>query len=175
MDFFPVLSPWMALAVLALFAFMGPPVRRRGSYAGHNPIRVVLPPDDVTRAQNQSPAGRRAQEVGEWRLGWILAIVGLALPTAWLSSGWGLIGALAVFVAGFLGNGVARTLANGFDIPGHGAEILVAEEEGWVNYRAEEIGRMLKDPARKLETHATISARLKKWQWASNIIRMLAY
>ena len=166
---------WIGVLILTLFALIGPPLSVKGRSARHTVFHVTLPPDEETERQGQSPAGRRTQELGEWRMLWLLAIATIGVPLAWAVQGHGPISTAAVVFVTIVGNGVWRIATNGLDIAGHGAEILVAEKEGREGYRAEEISRMLRDPDRSRMTAEQIQAKLRRWQWVSKILIRLAY
>lgn len=154
------------VAILA-WAILGPPIRRGASHSSNTPLRVSLPDDSILEASGQSPAGVKAQEVGEFRLSWIAGLIA-ALPAAIMLEG--LIGALAVAIGAALAHAVARKLTNSFDYVGHGIEIIVAEREGRVGYRTAEIRRMIDwDPARKGMTAEQVDAKLRRWHWLARL------
>lgn len=150
-------------AALTLFMWFGPPIKRGGTVAGHNIIRCWLPLDETTESQGQSPEGRRLQEICEWRLLWLAGII-TAIPAIWVHP-------IAIPLAAFAGNAIVRKLTNHLDYVGHGIEIAVAEAEGRLGYREQEIARMLADPARKGMTVEQIETNLARWAWLGRIAR----
>lgn len=159
----------ITLAVVLAIVFIGPPVTVTGRIARHNAFRVIVPPDSVTESQGQTPKGRRAQEVAEWRLCWLvpLPIAALALfviPEPFYA-------VLAFLFAAMVGNALVRVATDSFDYVGHGIEIMIAEDEGRKGYREAEIERMLRDKGRAGMTPAKVEAKLAKWNWLARFAR----
>ena len=151
-------------ALVALIAFG--PIVKKGKSATNNGFRVTMPPREKLEADGQSYAGVLAQEKAEFRIAWIAGGL-LASPS------------LVAFPEGFLlfaalGQTIARLLTNSFDYVGHGVEIMVAEESGFIGYREQEIARMIsRDPKRKGMTPEQVDAKLRKWHWLAKIGRKL--
>lgn len=149
---------WLALLA---YGIAGPPVFRGGSVAQHLITHVRLPLDQTTEAQGQSPRGRKAQEVIEWRLCWICGLV-VAFPATFINGD--PLGVIAlILLSAVIGNAIARILTDGFDYVGHGAEIIVAEQEGREGYRAAEAKRMLW--SRPNASITDVEAGLRRWNW----------
>lgn len=161
--------PTLALALALVFT--GPKIVRKGQTAHNYAFSVVLPPDEVTESQHQSPAGRKAQEVAEWRLLWLVAIA-LAAPALFLLPSF--YGLLVFPIAALLGKNIVDRATNHFDYVGHGVEIMVAEDERRAGYREAEIARMLRDPKRKGMTAAEVDRKLRRWNWLARIGRVLS-
>lgn len=163
--------PLIAWALLAAYTLIGPVVRRGGTHAGHNALFVTLPPDSVTLAQGQHPEGRRAQELGENRLQGLVALVPALAPALLLDGPYAALAAILAYVA------VKSVLyaIPAIDTAGHGAEIIVAEQDGYWSYGQQEIERMLRDPARNGMTFEDVEAELRRWEWLSKIMVRLAW
>lgn len=165
---------YIALGTLAAFSVIGPPIVRGGNRAWHNPIKVTLPHDNVTLEQNNHPEGRRAQEVGHWRLNSLIATIIASGP---LFAADGVFAALGAVVAWFVAKLVLYETPIGdlLDTASHGAEILVAEEDGLWSYREAEIIRMLNDPKRSGKTFEEVHAEVASMEWLSKIMVKLAW
>lgn len=165
-----MISGLIALAALLVFVFLGPPTERGGNRSSNHGFGIRLRHPADSEADGQSPSGVRAQEIGEFRLAWVVGML-LALP-ALLLDGW-LVGPIYLIGAA-LGQSLFRVVFKPFDYVGHGVEIIVAEEEGREGYRAAEIDRMInRDTSRKGMTPAEVDAILRKWDWLSKLVRRL--
>lgn len=161
----------MEIIILAVLVAtrLGPPITRGGNVARHNAFCVWLPHDAVTESQGQSPAGRKAQEVGEWRALWIFGIA-VASPVLWQIEPL-FLAVLAFFLAAMLVQTGLRLATDSLDYMGHGIEIMVAEDEGRAGYREAEIARMVRDRDRKGMTVAEVDRKLRQWNWLAVIVR----
>lgn len=145
-----------ALTVLLPLLGIGPP-KRTGHHAANSVLFVTVP-----YATEQHARGVEAQETVEWWLAWLCGCV-LALPAALALSEplWANAGAL---VAAFAGNALTRALAGHFDLVGHNVEIMLAQEDGWTDYRYAEIQRMLRGDQRGMNA-SVVDANLRRWEW----------
>ena len=163
-----------ALCGLAVFAAVGPPVfvKADRTGAGHNALAVFMYP--VGRRPNQYRPAVLAQEKAEWRMLWLFGIAcGLIANFAWQAPNehWAY-----VLLAAFLGNIFLRLATNGLDYVGHGVEIIVAEEAGWSDYRADEIERMRRNDGRSHMSPEQVSDKLDVWAWfAKPAAKFLTY
>lgn len=162
---------YIALGTLAAFSVIGPPIIRGGNRAWHNPIKVTLPHDIVTLEQNNHPEGRRAQEVGEWRF---ISLVATIIASGPLFAADGAFAALGAVLAWFVAKFILYKLPF-IDTAGHGAEILVAEEDGLWSYREQEARRMLGDPKRAGKSIEQVHAEIASMEWLSKIMVKLAW
>ena len=166
----------MIIALFVLFVVLpafgiGPYIRRSGRQAWNNAVMVNLPPDSVTIEQDNSPAGRKAQEVTDFAHRWLGAIV-IASPAAFMVDG--MVGHYLTFFVAAVATLWAKAFGAHFDLVGHGVEIIVAEREGREGYRAAEIERMrLYSPAFKGWTNERIDEALKRRAWLSRIFARL--
>lgn len=163
---------WLFMGVLTAFTLLGPIQRRtETNWARHNALFVTLPFTHITEASGQSPAGRRAQELGENRFQGLVGCVVASVLVWWFD---------ATAIAGFTGVLIALSVKAMLyrlpviDVAGHGAEIIVAEREGRDGYRDAEIARMLRDPKRSGQSAEYVAAQLKRWRWLSLIMIGLA-
>lgn len=158
---------WLAVAAWLALTFIGPPVRIVAGSGGRNtPLGVTLPPDSALEASGQSPAGVKAQEVGEWRLA---KLCGLFLAGAVAATVDGAIGIVAALIAAVAGEAIARKASGQFDFVGHNIEIIVAQREGRTGYRMAEIARMQAGDQVGM-TIDQIDDALRKWEWLAWIM-----
>ena len=165
-----MISTFIAIAALMAFVFIGPPISRGGTAARNSGFGVRLPYADVTLRDGQSLRGRKAHEVSEFRLGWLIgAIVSLwtfILPDPFAG--------VAYLASAAVVQSLARAITGHFDYIGHNVEIMVAEEEGMEGYRQAEIRRMIdRDASRRGMSEAAVNARLRKWAWLARIMRRM--
>lgn len=156
---------WFALfAVTVILPALGigPIIRRGGRRAWNNAVMVQLPPDDVTIAQDNDPAGRKAQERIDWVHRWLVALL-IVSPLLFVLPD-GALGELLMFLAAFIATVWSKLLDAHFELVGHGAEILVAGD----SYRAGEIERMrTRDSTFKDWTTERIDAAVRSKEWLS--------
>lgn len=162
---------FIAPIALLLFTLIGPPIKRGGTHAWNGPLHVILPTDATTIGQANHIAGRRAQEVAEWRLIGLLALIPAAVA-AWAIGD--VIGNVAAAVAWFAAK-IPLYKVQTLDDAGHGAEILVAGRDGFDSYRELEADRMLRDPARHHMDLEDVLRQLRRVEWLSKIMVRLAW
>lgn len=162
----------MTLAVLTILTaiiLIGPPVQVQSGSGGRNTmLGVTVPPDAETEASGQSPAGRLAQERGEWKLAKLFA-----LPFAGVAAYFapdGLIAVPIALVAFALAELLGRKLTGHWDYVGHNIEIMVAEAEGREGYREAETRRVAND---KGITFEQAEASLRKWALLARVVKVL--
>lgn len=151
----------IGLVLVLAWAIIAP--TKIGGTKAYNGIIVVLPPDEITLKQNQSPRGRRGQEKAEFRIKWFCGAIFASIATYLLMKVGFYNGMDPAIITIFfpalaaIGNRLSSMLTYGFDVLGHTVEILIAEEDGWDDnltededpYRVAEIKRMLRDSRRK--------------------------
>lgn len=153
----------LILLAWATYGVIGPVVLD-GTRACHTALAVWMPASG--RHGNYLPAVK-VQEVGEWRLSKLVAVLcgvpGLLLVSDPLSQ------FFAVLLPMLLADAFSRKIP-GFDYAGHGAEIMAAEREGMVGYRAAEIERMKLYNGRPDMTAPEINDELRRWHWLARIV-----
>lgn len=170
------------LTVILPLCRIGPPIVRGGRLARNNPIRVRLPSDDVTIAQNNYPPGRAGQEIADWVHRWI----GALLLTAWVPFvvPSGFVGEFLTFLAVAIALAWSAVFNRHFELVGHGVEIMIAERNpqdvarllgGGVVYRTAEINRMLRsDSTFRGETFHGVKRGIEARTWISRILLIWA-
>lgn len=160
------MTVWLALfAVTVILPALGigPVIRRGGRLAWNNALMVQLPSDETTERQNNSPEGRKAQEVIDFVHRWLGALA-FALPIAVFTNDY------VTFLAALIATLWAKVFGAHFDLVGHGAEIIIAEREGRKGYRAAEIERMrVYSSAFEGWTTERIDAALRRREWLSRL------
>lgn len=162
---------WIIVAACAAFTIFGPIVRRGGNYAWHNVLVTQLPLDSTMLQQGQHPEGIRAQEIGEDRSAGIVGVIAAGVA-AWLLDGNAAL--FATPLAFFIVKVICFKLPF-WDWAGHGAEIAVAESDGYWTYRDEEIARMLRDAGYQGLTAEDVGRRIDRMAWLSKIMVKLAW
>ncbi len=156
MNWFLLIAPavWFGL-------FLFPPVFA-GKAAKHSPIGIWKPEGPLNR-DGSVTVYAHVQEKGEFRLAKLGAIlVGLVFlwvphdPVVYL------LQPIAMAVAD-----QAVRFFPGTDYAGHGAEIIAAERDGAIGYRAAEIARMSDDRDKRGQD---IDAGLRRWNWLSALV-----
>jgi hypothetical protein len=147
---------------LALFLF--PPVFA-GKSAKHNPIGIWKPEGPLNR-DGSTTVYAHVQEKGEYRLAKIGGILaGLVFIWVPYDPVIYLLQPIAMAVAD-----QAVRFFSGTDYAGHGAEIIAAERDGMMGYRAYEIARMSDDRDKQGQD---IEAGLRRWNWLARIVERL--
>lgn len=150
----------IAVLVWAAYGVLGPVVFK-GKSAKHNAFFVLMPAE--ARNGNHLPSVR-VQEVGEWRLAKIVAVVA-ALPGLLMAADpitQFLLAALPMLIAD-----AAMRAVSASDYAGHGAEIIAAERSGLIGYREAEIERMRRDPDKQGHD---VPTGLARWHWLARIV-----
>jgi len=153
----------LLVVVWAAYGVVGPVVFN-GTRACHNALAVWMP---AAGSNGNYLSAVRVQEVGEWRLSKLVAVL-CAIPGLLMVSD-PLSQCFAVLLPMLLADAFSRKIP-GFDYAGHGAEIMAAEREGVVGYRAAEIERMKLYDGRPDMTAAEIDDELRRWHWLARIV-----
>lgn len=176
------LSAWivMVLAFVVGPAFDFVRVVHTGRTAGSNPIRIKLPADwSWSEGIGNDPLAVENQERVDYGFRHMVAAV-LVLPLvvfgidpvdipvviacAGTASAWFLCASWHKWSHG---------LSRFFDLIGHGAEIVFAQESRTlIGYRSGEIDRMIKHSSDNFGgmTYAEVDTMLRKWRWLSTLL-----
>jgi hypothetical protein len=158
-DLFLLIAPAVWLAM-----FARPPVFA-STTAKHSPIGIWKPEGPLNR-DGSVTVYAHVQEKGEYRLAKIGGILaGLAFIWVPFDPVVYLLQPIAMAVAD-----QAVRFFPGTDYAGHGAEIIAAERDGAVGYRAAEIERMSDDRDKQGQD---IEAGLRRWHWLAVIVHFL--
>lgn len=159
----------LALIIMLVWAAYGVfgPVTLKGGHAHHNALAVWMPQE--AHSGNHLPSVK-VQEVGEWKLvkitGLLCGLPGLLLIQDPIAQ------AFLTAIPMFAGDALLRNVP-ALDLAGHGAEIIAAEREGIIGYRAAEIDRMRRFDNRQNMTAEQVSAALDRWHWLARIVYWL--
>ena len=130
---------------------IGPVVIRGGNVAQNNAGFIRLPEDEVTEKQNNTPAGRKAQEVVDYWIRHVFAFCFMSIVSLLLFFTGSLDGVeptiLGFFgvIGWFLGTLWYQVFQRSLDLIGHRIEIIIAQEEMRPNYYEEELTRIMWD------------------------------
>lgn len=153
-----------AIFALWILAFIFPPVIV-GSYANHNAVRIARPVGPLN-SDGSTTKYVHVQETGEFRLHKLFALAA-GIPFLLVEPSPVTLFLMPIVMMG--ADQATRTL-NAIDYAGHGAEILVAEADGMVGYRAAEIERMSDDRDKRGQN---VEAELTRWNWLAVIVATL--
>ena len=134
------------ILVPPIFGF-GPPIYKSTTFAKNNLFGVWLPPDDVSVKQDNSPGGRRAQEISDWwnRL-FVASIPSLGLVYALTTPEMSAVLGAALFGILLIVFHIWTTIfPKTSDLIGHEVEILWVEKyepDQWDDYRKAEVDRL---------------------------------
>tara|TARA_B100000678_G_scaffold20576_2_gene15841 strand:+ start:17902 stop:18405 length:504 start_codon:yes stop_codon:yes gene_type:complete len=160
-------TAWLILLVLTVILpalGIGPIITHKPGGARNNPIRVNLP---VPPTKGNYGPGVRAQEVTDYVHRWLGALL-IVLPLPFFVDG--VTGSLLVLLAAFVATLWSEAFSTHFELVGHGAEIIVAERDGLVDYRAGEIERMqTRDGTFRGWSAERIDEALRKREWISRL------
>lgn len=143
---------------------IGPITTHKPAGATNNQVRINLPIPPT--AGNYGP-GVRAQETTDYVHRWLVALL-IVSPLPFFVDG--VAGNLLVCLAAAIATIWSRLFSAHFELVGHGAEIIAAERDGLVDYRAGEIERMqTRDSTFAGWSSGRIDAGLRRREWLSRL------
>lgn len=152
---------WLIPLAWLAFGVFGP-IKRPGKSARHNALFLWMPKE--ARNGNYLPAVL-VQEIGEWRLSKLIAVA-VGVAGAVLSADL-VISPLVTAIAMVAADSFSRLFT---DYAGHGAEIIEAERQGLIGYRAAEIDRMIRLDGRQHMIPEQVDGALRRWHWLARIV-----